>query len=315
MNQYKLYTIPKPKKNNKDHCVFSVDSSHIDTHKSFMQFPEQWDAPHDDSSQLLLANKKKRKRKNEVSTQSTVDTQEVDVPSLPPTETLSESMSIEVSMENPTDTNEHHIISMRSTDAAVRVPEEVCSPIHLSLHSLISRVPFKEMMQQMFADEMVSTKVVPIVTKAYEESFLREPMFSHETPCVCGDNCEFNFIDPMHPFIGVGFKLQQVDDNGATMCVLCSRKLTQELFYKMVYSGERFLGFIQRYGNLCQQPGEYAREAVLVCPKDGPVCNMPLPIVAHQRHRYSVFMQHGVKYLKQHHVAYEDFQTASSSMP
>ena len=280
-----------------------------------MQFPDQWDAAQDDHPQLLPTHKKKRKRRNEVSTQSPVDTQDVDVHSLLRTDTLSQSVNSAMSVETSTDTTEHNIISMQSTEETVSISEEVCSPIHLSLHSLISRVPFKEMMQQMFADEMVSTKVVPIVTKAYEESFLREPMFSHEKPCVCGDNCEFNFIDPMHPFVGVGFKLQEVDGDEATMCVLCSRKLTQELFYKMVYSGERFLGFIQRYGNLCQQPGEYAREAVLVCPKDGPVNNMPLPIVAHQRHRYSVFMQHGVKYLKQHHVAYEDFQTASSSMP
>jgi hypothetical protein len=280
-----------------------------------MQFPEQWDHTQESAPDLTHLTRKRRKRRTEAVCQESCNTQDVHVPSSIPTITSSESENPVMCVDTLTSTAPPIIISIPNTNESVKFADDDCSPIHLSLHSLISRVPFKEMMQQMFSDDMVSTNVVPIVTKAYEESFLREPMYSHEKPCVCGDTCEFNFIDPMHPFVGVEFKLQQIDESGAAMCVLCSRKLTQELFYKMVYSGERFLGFIQRYGNLCQQAGEYAREAVLVCPKDGPVCNMPLPIVAHQRHRYSVFMQHGVKYLKQHHVAYEDFQIASSSMP
>ena len=35
---------------------------------------------------------------------------------------------------------------------------------------------------------------------------------------------------------------------------------------------------------------------------------MPLPIVAHQRNRYSVTTHHGIRYIKQHHVYMEDFQ-------
>ena len=277
-----------------------------------MQFPEQWDNPEDIHQEIAPSDKKRRKRRIETSCQTRP--QFLDVPEIGQT-VSNENEKTLISTNALPDIKPHDIINLQDREDTLKCEEDDCTPIHLSLHSLISRVPFKEMMQQMFSDDMDSAIVVPIVTKAYEESFLREPMLSHENPCVCGDNCEFNFIDPMHPFVGVEFRLQQVDELGPTMCVLCSRKLTQELFYKMVYSGERFLGFIQRYGNLCQQSGEYAREAVLVCPKEGPVCNMPLPIVSHQRHRYSVFMQHGVKYLKQHNVAYEDFQTASSSMP
>jgi hypothetical protein len=288
-----------------------------------MQFPDQWDHIHDTPNPVVVHNKKRRKRKDTES-QIPHDVQHNDVASreyvIPKTDASYDNVNTTMVLETPPHTQHPHmeLDNEKFTYVSdVANQENDCVPIHLSLHSLISRVPFKEMMNQMFADDMDSAKVVPIVTKAFEESFLREPMLAHEKPCVCGENCEFNFIDPMHPFVGVEFKLQKdtVVGEEATMCVLCSRKLTQELFYRMVYTGEKFMGFIQRYGNLCQQPGEYAREAVLVCPSGGSVSNMPLPIVSHQRHKYSVFMQHGVKYLKQHNVAFEDFQNASSSVP
>jgi hypothetical protein len=193
------------------------------------------------------------------------------------------------------------------------------SPLVLEIHSLISRLPYQQMLNQVFTDDASSACSVPVVTRAYEESFMREPMYAHERKCVCGDNCEFNFIDPQMPFIGVEFTLNKdIEENGQIetipqMCVLCSRRTTQELFYNMVYSGQRFRGVIQRYGNLCQQPGEYAREALLICPQNGFTHNMPLPIVAHHRHRYSVYSQNGTRYVRQHKVRFEDFQYPSSS--
>ena len=70
-------------------------------------------------------------------------------------------------------------------------------------------------------------------------------------------------------------------------------------------------GAIQAFGNICG-PGEYAREAMLLCPRSGQLHNMPLPIVAHHRHRYTVVVQHNVRRLKQHNVYFEDFHNASS---
>jgi hypothetical protein len=188
------------------------------------------------------------------------------------------------------------------------------TPILLNIQTLISRLPYQQMLNQVFTDDMDIGNVIPIVTRAYEESFMREPMYDHERKCVCGDTCEFNFIDTSIPFVGVEFTLNPDTPNEEPqMCVLCSRRTTQEMFYNMVYNGHRFRGFIQRYGNLCQQPGEYAREAMLICPQSASMHNMPLPVVAHHRHRYSVYSQNGTRYLQQHNVYYEDFHKPSSS--
>ena len=64
---------------------------------------------------------------------------------------------------------------------------------------------------------------------------------------------------------------------------------------------------IQKHGNICNQNGEYHKSAMLICPPNGPVSCMPIPIVAHQRNQYSVVEKAGVHWIKQHNVYYEDF--------
>jgi hypothetical protein len=205
--------------------------------------------------------------------------------------------------------------TFKAVDVHVSTEEDTPSVV-LDIHSLISRLPYSQMLNQVFTDDANSSIVVPVVTRAFEESFMREVIHTHERSCVCAENCECNFIDPQMPFVGVEFTLggnTTPIDVGSQMCILCSRRLTQELFFNMVYNGHRFRGIIQRYGSLCNQPGEYAREAMLICPQNGLIHNMPLPMVAHQRHRYSVFSQNGIRYLRQHKVLFEDFQHPSSS--
>ena len=107
------------------------------------------------------------------------------------------------------------------------------------------------------------------------------------------------FVDRQAPFVGVEFRLPS-DPEGPQLCVLCSRRTTQKLFYDMCYAGKAPKCVIQRYGNLFGQAGEYAAEVMLVCPQNVGLHAMPLPMVSHQRSRYSVVTHGGVKYLKQH---------------
>ena len=133
-----------------------------------------------------------------------------------------------------------------------------------------------------------------------------------ERQCAMGVKCECMFIDANAPFVGVEFDLPNPQiDSKANLCVLCSRKTTQKLFYDACYSGTRTQGLIQRYGNLCNQTGEYARDCMLICPPSAQWHCLPLPIMSHQRNRYRVQVVAGIKHLQQLRVSHEDFVTPS----
>ena len=130
---------------------------------------------------------------------------------------------------------------------------------------------------------------IPVVSRVYEESFLREPT-SGERKCVMGTSCEAMVIDKSRPFIAVEFQLPGKSSDVPQMCVLCSRKHTQRLFYDFLYRATpaTCTGVIQRYGVLCNMPGEYQKDACLVMPPHGPVHCMPYPSVAYQRSHFTV---------------------------
>ena len=158
----------------------------------------------------------------------------------------------------------------------------------------------------------LKTSRVPIVSKGYEETYMREP-YQGERACAAGALCECMFIDPANPFTGVEFVPYGVEpDPHPTFCVLCSRKLTQKWFYDILLTGKRPVGLIQRYGNMVNVPGEYARECALVCPTNGPLQYMPAPIMSHQRNKYEVYLHSGTRCIRQLRVGYEDFQIPST---
>ena len=102
-----------------------------------------------------------------------------------------------------------------------------------------------------------------------------------------------------------------LDGKGPKRCVRCSRKTTQKLVYDACFTGRGTQGVIQRYGNLCNQPGEYAREVMLICPPSAQWHCLPLPIMSHQRNRYRVHVVAGRKHLQQLRVSLEDFVSPS----
>jgi hypothetical protein len=178
----------------------------------------------------------------------------------------------------------------------------------VELDTVLSRAPYQQMLETLFHGNEKVPDNIPVISRIYEESFMRECINGNEKPCVMGKNCECMFIDQNIPFVGTEFVLPgETTSEQAQLCVLCSRKVTQQLFHDMVFRREAFRAVIQRYGNICEQIGEYARECMLICPPNSNVQCMPFPIVAHQRNRYSVVINNGVKYLRQHRVYMEDF--------
>ena len=117
-----------------------------------------------------------------------------------------------------------------------------------------------------------------------------------------------NFIDSEHSFVGVVFVMPDLQSLDNTMCILCLRKLTQMLFYRIVNGAYKSSHLAQTYGNVCDVPGEYDSSAMLVLPKHSAVHSMPLPVVAHQRNQYRVVLRDGRRYLQQCKVYYEYFR-------
>ena len=145
---------------------------------------------------------------------------------------------------------------LRNVNTASRAP---ATPAELNLDAILSRVPYREILENLFGREHYPHPDVPVVTRAYEEAFLREPMpNTGERSCVAGELCECMFIDPCMPFVGVEFTLPSeavTRPDTPQFCVLCCRKVTQKLFYDVLFTGKEVHGVIQRYGNLCSVQG------------------------------------------------------------
>lgn len=183
----------------------------------------------------------------------------------------------------------------------------------LEFDYILSHLPYRAVLENMCQDTNADdVPELPVISKSYEESFMRQPR-NDENACVMGNMCEGHFIDSCAPFTLVEFRLYN-DNPQPQMCVLCSRKLTQKMFYDMCHSGKAPQGVIQRYGNIFGQPGEYAVECMLACPQGFNLHHMPLPIMSHERNKYSVQSNGGFKYLQQHRVSYEHFLPPSDTI-
>jgi hypothetical protein len=172
----------------------------------------------------------------------------------------------------------------------------------LQFDTVLSDVPYQRILENLLGTDSSPQAHVPVVTKAFEESFMREPIYQGERKCVMGAECECRFIDRDSPFTAIEFLVpgQNATDVTPQMCVLCSRKHTQKLFYDMLYRPPAMhIGVIQRYGVLVSVPKEYSPDATLIMPPHGPVHCMPYPSPVHSRNAYTVQVRSGVRYLAQ----------------
>ncbi len=125
---------------------------------------------------------------------------------------------------------------LRSLNTSSRAP---ATPDELNLDVILSRVPYKEILESLYSREEYAAPPVPVISRVYEESFMREPT-KGERPCASGELCECNFIDPCVPFTATEFLLPGEEFPASPqLCVLCCRKVTQKLFYDVLFTGER----------------------------------------------------------------------------
>jgi len=172
--------------------------------------------------------------------------------------------------------------------------------------SLLETIPFVKILNSI--GHVQPGPTIPLVSRVYEERFMRQSHSAAESDCIMGQQCECMLIDHTQPFVGTQFILPNVEYDTNGMCVLCLRKTTQLIFYKTLHQGVKTSVPIQKYGNICNEHGEYHPSAMLVCPTSSIVECMPLPIVAHQRNRYAVKTLNGYKHIEQRSVYMEDFR-------
>ena len=180
--------------------------------------------------------------------------------------------------------------------------------IWLALQVTLQTLPLEHVLKQFGGATQQCMDKVPRLSRQYEEEHMRECAYQHDKHCNMGHACECNFIDSQHPFVGVALACNEHDMPNTGLCILCLRKATQFLFYRIVVGGLKSKNLLQLYGNYCGVPGEYHESAMLTIPPHGPVHCMPIPVVAHQRNRYQVQIRDDVKHLQQINVGFEDFQ-------
>ena len=200
----------------------------------------------------------------------------------------------------------HTQLNQLMKSAATDTPTDITDiDIINSCVDVVETLPLSELMKN---TETRSSSVIPVVSRVYEERYMRECKNKSERPCVMDKQCECMLIDTANGFVGVQFEIPGVENSDNTMCILCLRKTTTLLFYKTIYNGVKAKGVIQKHGNICNKENEYHPSVMLCCPVNGTLENMPVPIVAHQRNRYSVVTCAGVKFMKQNGVYMEDFR-------
>ena len=199
------------------------------------------------------------------------------------------------------------VVSNNSADSVEDICRSVCDNIgrcedvdhELDFSDVLSHIDYRSVLEGLFGGRGMGAEV-PVITKVYEESFMREPM-AGERKCVMGTSCEAMVIDKSKPFIAVEFQLPGKSSETPQMCVLCSRKHTQRLFYDFLYRATpaSCTGVIQRYGVLNNVEGEYSMDYTLVMPPSGPVHVMPYPSPVHCRNNYKVVVRAATRYIVQ----------------
>ena len=146
--------------------------------------------------------------------------------------------------------------------------------------------------------------------RAYEESFLREPL-NDERQCVSGSKCEGLRIPCKSPFI-----LREFIYPGSspcpeqrTMCLMCRRLEVARMFFRYESRVDKLCASVRvsDHYNVIGVPGEYCLQDAIV--STSTYTGLPMPVVLHVRSAYEHELRDGVQHYSQCH--FSDPATAS----
>jgi len=131
---------------------------------------------------------------------------------------------------------------------------------------------------------------LPEVTKAYEESFLRE-VGEDETPCSKKSECEGVVMAKHNPhtthegFLLPAFIAPNETESSTALCVLCLRRQVSLWYFNHKARGITPTEIGQPYRVIVKQQGEYDPRAVIY-PNHSSFSGITDPFVRHERHHY-----------------------------
>jgi hypothetical protein len=85
--------------------------------------------------------------------------------------------------------------------------------VWMALKVVLDHSTFQKSLLAHDMSSKMENNVVPVVTRAYEESYMRECMLEDEKPCSMGQYCECNFIDEHNGFVGVAFVMPEINSD------------------------------------------------------------------------------------------------------
>lgn len=202
---------------------------------------------------------------------------------------------------------EQNILQLMKTGMSAEKLDIVLNNVSKNMQSIIGKTNFRKFLKGVDVNNVIFVGEIREVSKKYEDSYLRQVIHASERPCIRGENCECMFIDRSQPFVGCEYILpwETVKSKTAGMCLPCSRAATQVLFFEILQGNESINGTIQRFCNVHSKADEYDLSCMLVCPPNGPIHNLPKPIMRHQRNFYHVFKNSGLYYMKQVGVSFQ----------
>jgi hypothetical protein len=209
---------------------------------------------------------------------------------------------------------ENNLTAAKGAAASAKLSSGETTPYEFPfIREMLHEAPEKSLPpDSMIAYSKKMRNVVEVVTRAYEECFLREPHNKLERVCAMGDNCEGLKIDCIS---GLKFPLREfftpneqhgVETTGKLpkehrLCLLCKRTEIAKAFYNILNDGMAVKqdAILQDYRNLVGVPGEYCIEDCMVSGSQR-YQGLLDPIVQHRRDLYKIVTVDGVRYLKQY---------------
>jgi hypothetical protein len=158
---------------------------------------------------------------------------------------------------------------------------------------------------------------IEVVTRAYEEKFLREPI-EDERACVMNENCQGNKLPHINDnkFTLREFLLPSEDEEAKRtgqwpkerrLCILCKRAEIARAFINIRADGMGVKDnvILQDYRNLVNIPGEYCLEDCIL--SSSTIFQGLLdPVVLHVKSAYRIQILQGVRHLQQWGMKYPE---------